>query len=46
MPSAAASTLADLSPLLEELGLRWYVFDERHELRSPTAWRIARSIAA
>lgn len=26
MPSAAGQTLADLAPLLEGLGLRWYVF--------------------
>lgn len=26
MPSAAASTLADLAPLLEGLGRRWYLF--------------------
>jgi hypothetical protein len=26
MPSAAASILADLAPLFEELGLRWYLF--------------------
>ncbi len=26
MPSAAASTLADLASVLEDLGLRWYLF--------------------
>jgi hypothetical protein len=26
MPSAAAKTLADLAPVLESLGLRWYLF--------------------